>query len=98
MGDPERSARVSGLDGPHDPARFAAMIAERTAVPEWLRYAVAVLGYIGLAMLTKRFLTWTYGPIYFVTVLEVLPRVYRRVRSWLPTRRALADVATGSEP
>jgi hypothetical protein len=51
---------------------------------EGLRYALAVLGYIGLAMLTKRFLTWTSGPIYFVLVLEVLPRCAAQVRQRWP--------------
>jgi hypothetical protein len=49
-----------------------------------LRYAVAVLGYIGLAMITKQFLTWTYGPLYFMLTLEVLPRLWRRVRRSRP--------------
>lgn len=50
---------------------------------EGLRYTLALLVYIGIAMMTKHFLTWTWGPIYFVTVLEVLPRAYRVVRGWL---------------
>lgn len=51
---------------------------------QWLAYTLAVLGYIGLAMLTKRFLTWTWGPVYYLTVLEAAPRCYRRLRR-LPT-------------
>lgn len=50
---------------------------------EFARYALAVLVFIGIAMFTKQFLTWTWGPMYFVTVLEVLPRSFRAVRSWL---------------
>lgn len=56
------------------------------------RYALAVLGYIGLAMFTKQFLTWTYGPLYFVLTLEVLPRTWRRLRAW--GRMPHADVTT----
>jgi hypothetical protein len=51
---------------------------------EGVRYGLAVLGYIGLAMLAKRFLTWTSGPIYFVVVLEALPRAVARVRRRWP--------------
>jgi hypothetical protein len=57
-----------------------------------LRYTLAVLGYIGLAMLTKRFLTWTSGPIYFVLVLEVLPRTVARIRQrWPRVHRLQAE-------
>lgn len=45
-----------------------------------LQYALAVVGYIVLGFVTKQFVAFTWGPIYFVTVLEVLPRVYRRLR------------------
>ena len=54
---------------------------------EPVRYAIAVLGYIGLAMLTKQFLTWTYGPIYFMLTLEVLPRCWRRIRRGRTSRQ-----------
>jgi hypothetical protein len=50
----------------------------------WIGYALAVLGYIGLSFLTKNFLTWTSGPVYFVVVLEVLPRSFRRLRAGRP--------------
>jgi hypothetical protein len=56
---------------------------------EWVRYAVALIGYIGLAMLTKQFLTWTWGPIYFVVMLEALPRLLRRIRNWRAARSGL---------
>jgi hypothetical protein len=49
-----------------------------------LRYALAVLGYIGLSFLTKKFLNWTAGPIYFLFVLEFLPRAVDRVRRRWP--------------
>lgn len=45
-----------------------------------MHYALAVLGYIALILLTKDYLTFTWGVFYFVTVLEVLPRVVRRLR------------------
>ena len=44
------------------------------------RYGLAVVGYIALAMFTQQFLTWTYGPLYFMLTLEVLPRTWRRLR------------------
>jgi hypothetical protein len=46
-----------------------------------LRYALAIAGYIVLGYVTKQFVAFTWGPIYFVTVLEILPRAYRRVRA-----------------
>jgi hypothetical protein len=55
-----------------------------------VRYALAVLGYIGLAMLTKRVLTWTSGPIYFLLVLEALPRSIALVRRHRPRGARLA--------
>ena len=58
-----------------------------------MRYGLAVLGYIGLAMLTKRFLTWTSGPIYFVLVLDGLPRTVALVRRrWPRVSRLEAEV------
>ena len=45
-----------------------------------VRYGLAVVGYIVLAMFTQQFLTWTYGPLYFMLTLEVLPRTWRRLR------------------
>lgn len=43
-------------------------------------YALALLGYIAIVLLTKQFSTFAWGVLYFVTVLEVLPRIVRRVR------------------
>lgn len=48
---------------------------------ESLRYGLAVAGYIALSLVTKKYLTWTWGPTYFVLTLEVLPRTWRRLRS-----------------
>ena len=47
---------------------------------EWVRYSVAVVAYIVLSLFTKRFLTWTWGPFYFILTLEILPRVVNRIR------------------
>lgn len=43
-------------------------------------YGLAVLGYIAISWWTKALLTWTWGPTYFVLVLEALPRSYRLLR------------------
>jgi hypothetical protein len=48
-----------------------------------LAYTAAVVFYIGLGVYTQRFLTWTWGPIYFVLTLEGLPRLIGRVRDVL---------------
>ncbi len=42
--------------------------------------AAAVVGYIVLSLFTKRFLTWTWGPFYFILTLEIIPRVVHRLR------------------
>jgi hypothetical protein len=69
-------ARRDDRERPHPP---------RTgAIGTWVLYAVAVLGFVGIAMVTKKYLTWSYGPIYFVVVLEVLPRLVRRIRRGWP--------------
>ena len=61
---------------------------------EWVRYVLAVVGFVVLGFFTKKFLTWTMGPIYFVTVLEVLPRTLRLLgATW--ARRA-GNAAAGS--
>jgi 4-amino-4-deoxy-L-arabinose transferase-like glycosyltransferase len=57
------------------------------------RYLLALLGYIGLGVLTKGFLSFTYGLLYFVLVLDVLPRTARRLRSRRSnSRRPAAEV------
>jgi hypothetical protein len=48
---------------------------------EFLRYAAAVLGYIVIGYFDKRWVAFTWGPLYFIAVLEVLPRTYRRIRN-----------------
>jgi hypothetical protein len=50
-------------------------------VKEVVRYGLAVLVFIGVSFLTKNFLTWTSGPLFFIIVLEVIPRTFRRLRS-----------------
>jgi hypothetical protein len=56
---------------------------------EFARYAVVVAGYIVLAMFTKHYLTWTYGPIYFIVMLEVIPRIFGRIRHWVRRQHEL---------
>jgi len=58
---------------------------------EWVRYALAVAGYVALSLVTKKYLTWTWGPTYFILTLEVLPRLWRRVRRRRP---AVAEPAS----
>jgi hypothetical protein len=48
---------------------------------DFAKYAVAVVGYIIIGYLSKEFVAFTWGPLYFVAVLEVLPRTYRRLRN-----------------
>ena len=47
---------------------------------ETVPYTLAVLGYVVLILVTKDFLTFTWGIFYFVVVLEVVPRCVRRIR------------------
>ena len=49
-----------------------------------LRYGLAVVLYAVVGLFTKRFLTWTMGPLFFIAVLEVLPRLARRLRGGSP--------------
>lgn len=53
---------------------------------EVVRYTLAVLAFIGMSFLTKNFLTWTSGPLFFIVVLEVIPRTFRRLRAARPER------------
>jgi hypothetical protein len=46
-----------------------------------MRYVAAVAGYVGIGALTKNYLSFTWGLVYFVTVLDALPRALRRLRS-----------------
>jgi hypothetical protein len=46
-------------------------------------YGIVVVAYVAVAQFTQKFLTWTMGPIFFIALLEVLPRVLRRLRSYL---------------
>jgi hypothetical protein len=70
--------------GDDRPASLAAGVRNadrRRPVKEFVRYALAVLAFIGVSFLTKNFLTWTTGPLFFVIVLEVIPRTVRRYRA-----------------
>jgi hypothetical protein len=60
--------------------RSSIRIGSLTVTNEFIRYALAVLGFILLGIFTKQFVAFTWGPLYFVTVLEILPRTYRRLR------------------
>jgi len=51
-------------------------------VKEFWKYTFAVLAFIGVSFLTKNFLTWTSGPLFFILVLEVIPRTFRRLRTY----------------
>jgi hypothetical protein len=64
-------------------------------VKDPLRYGLAVAGYIVLAMFTKQFLTWTYGPLYFMATLEVLPRTWRRLRALRATPAPASEATAG---
>jgi hypothetical protein len=43
-------------------------------------YAISVLAYIAITLFTKRLLTWNLAMLYFVVTLDLLPRLYRRLR------------------
>ena len=40
-----------------------------------VHYALAVLGYLVIGILTKTLLTWTMATLYFVLALDVGPRI-----------------------
>ena len=61
-----------------------------------VKYGVAVGLYIALGLVTKRFLTWTWGPFYFIVVLEVLPRSFTRLRHGAP--KPFSESFTSSDP
>lgn len=68
----------------------------RPALPrETVQYTLAVLGYVVLILVTKDFLTFTWGIFYFVVVLEVVPRCVRRIRGrgTEPPPAALSETA-----
>lgn len=46
-----------------------------------MRYAIALLGYVAIGFLTKSFLSSTWGLIYFVTAVEIVPSLLRRLRA-----------------
>jgi hypothetical protein len=59
-----------------------------------LRYLLAVAGYVVIGALTKNYLSFTWGLLYFVTVLDFLPRSVRRLRSMLaePTQPSAEEL------
>lgn len=61
-----------------------------------MRYVAAIAGYVAIGALTKNYLSFTWGLLYFVTVLDVLPRTMRRLRGRSaepvqPTAEAVVD-------
>lgn len=44
-----------------------------------LIYGAAIALYIVIALFTKRLLSWNLAFLYFVVVIEVIPRTVRRV-------------------
>lgn len=75
---------------------------------EFERYALAVLAYVAVSFYTQKYLTWLWGPLFFLALLEALPRGWRWLRRLVRTRKApatppqlvptlVADVARGLE-
>lgn len=49
-------------------------------------YGLAIVAYIVIGFFTKRLLTWNLAFLYFLVVLEFLPRLFRRLaRRKVPT-------------
>ncbi|HZC71921.1 MAG TPA: hypothetical protein VE442_14610 [Jatrophihabitans sp.] len=44
-----------------------------------MRYLIALLGYVAIGMLSKQYLSFTWGLLYFVTTVEVLPTFLRQI-------------------
>jgi hypothetical protein len=44
-------------------------------------YVASVGAYIGISFWTKRLLTWTNGPLYFLFTLELLPLGVRKLKA-----------------
>ena len=62
-----------------------------------VKYGLAVGLYIALGLVTKRFLTWTWGPFYFIVVLEVLPRTFNRLRHGPGAPKPLSESFTSAD-
>lgn len=45
----------------------------------WMTYAVSVAVYIGVTFVTKHLLAWNLALIYFVTTIDLLPRLFRHI-------------------
>lgn len=45
----------------------------------WIPYAISVAVYIGITFVTKHLLAWNLALIYFVTTIDLLPRLFRFV-------------------
>ena len=53
----------------------------RGRVRERLLYVASVVTYIVITLFTKRLLTWNLAMLYFIVTIDLLPRLYRRIRS-----------------
>lgn len=54
----------------------------------WLIYVASVVAYITITLFTKRLLTWNLAMLYFVVTIDLLPRLYRRLRFGEPFGQA----------
>lgn len=45
-----------------------------------LLYATSIVAYIVITFFTKRLLTWNLAMLYFIVTLDLLPRLFRRIR------------------
>ncbi|MDO8388897.1 MAG: hypothetical protein Q7V57_00285 [Actinomycetota bacterium] len=53
-----------------------------------LIYGASVVAYITITLFTKKLLTWNLAMLYFVVTIDLLPRLYRRVRFGEPFGQA----------
>ena len=52
----------------------------RRRVRQRLLYVASVVTYIVITLFTKRLLTWNLAMLYFIVTIDLLPRLYRRIR------------------
>jgi hypothetical protein len=48
-------------------------------VRDVIKYGAAVVVYIALTLVTKKHLNWIVGPLFLVTLFDVIPRTVRAV-------------------
>lgn len=80
-------ARGRRLPDPPQPPP-ATPIKPRGALP----YVLAVLAYVGIGLLTHAYLMWTWAILFYVLLLDVVPRTTRALRN-----RAATPAAPGVE-